>query len=185
MRCCIRPANGNTDVRRYDQGVAAGDRTNYIGGSWAAGLLGSSPRGAGLSIRYAGTTLSIVEDEKVEQAQKNISKALYQASRRKDAVFQTLLETRLANITDDINQLGQGRIEFSNTESWRVFYEQLLRSPSTTMYRSVAHIETQNYWQDGAGEKSSPFCRCCIFLSRLSSRSSVLHSVRCESVELI
>lgn len=95
------------------------------------------------------------KDEKVEQAQKNISKALYEASRRKDAVFQTLLDTRLANITDDINQLGKGRIEFSNTESWRVFYEQLLRSPSTTMYRSVAHIETQHYWQDGAGEKST------------------------------
>ena len=95
------------------------------------------------------------KDEKVEQAQKNISKALYQASQRKDAVFQTLLETRLANITDDINQLGKGRIEFSNTESWRVFYEQLLRSPSTTMYRSVSHIETIHYWQDGAGEKST------------------------------
>ena len=95
------------------------------------------------------------KDEKVEQAQKNISKALYEASRRKDSVFQSLLDTRLANITDDINQLGKGRIEFSNTESWRVFYEQLLRSPSTTMYRSVAHIETQNYWQDGAGEKST------------------------------
>ena len=95
------------------------------------------------------------KDEKVEQAQKDISKALYAASRRKDSVFQTLLETRLANITDDINQLGKGRIEFANTESWRVFYEQLLRSPSTTMYRSVAHIETQHYWQDGAGEKST------------------------------
>jgi hypothetical protein len=95
------------------------------------------------------------KDEKVDQAQKNISKALYAASRRKDAVFQTLLDTRLANLTDDINQLGKGRIEFANTESWRVFYEQLLRSPSTTMYRSVAHIETPHYWQDGAGEKST------------------------------
>ena len=95
------------------------------------------------------------KDEKVDQAQKNISKALYAASRRKDAVFQSLLDTRLANLTDDINQLGKGRIEFANTESWRVFYEQLLRSPSTTMYRSVAHIETQHYWQDGAGEKST------------------------------
>ena len=36
------------------------------------------------------------KDEKVDQAQKNISKALYAASRRKDAVFQTLLDTRLA-----------------------------------------------------------------------------------------
>ena len=97
----------------------------------------------------------LAKDEKVEQAQKDISKALYDASRRKDAVFQTLLESRLANLTDDLRQLGNGRIEFANTESWRVFYEQLLRSPSTTMYRSVAHIETQHYWQDGAGAKST------------------------------
>ena len=104
---------------------------------------------------YLEMLFQLSKDETVEQAQKDISRALVSASRRKDAVFQTLLETRLANITDDINQLGKGRIEFSNTESWRVFYEQLLRCPSTTMYRSVAHVETQHYWQDGAGEKST------------------------------
>ena len=95
------------------------------------------------------------KDETVDQAQKDISKALYNASRRKDAVFQKLLESRLANLTDDLQKLGNGRIEFANTESWRVFYEQLLRSPSTTLYRSVSHVETQHYWQDGAGEKST------------------------------
>jgi hypothetical protein len=97
----------------------------------------------------------LAKDEKVDQAQKRISKALYAASRRKDAVFQNLLDTRLATLTDDLRQLGKGRIEFANTESWRVFYEQLLRAPSTTTYHSVAHIETQYYWQDGAGEKST------------------------------
>ena len=104
---------------------------------------------------YLEMLFQLSKDETVDQAQKDISKALFWASRRNDSVFQTLLETRLANITDDINQLGKGRIEFSNTESWRVFYEQLLRCPSTTMYRSVAHVETQHYWQDGAGEKST------------------------------
>ncbi|MEM7785893.1 MAG: hypothetical protein AAF623_21270, partial [Planctomycetota bacterium] len=28
-------------------------------------------------------------------------------------------------------------------------------SPSTTLYRSVAHIETPHYWQDGHGQKST------------------------------
>ena len=101
----------------------------------------------------------LAKDEKVDQAQKRISKALYAASRRKDAVFQNLLDTRLATLTDDLRQLGKGRIEFANTESWRVFYEQLLRAPSTTTYHSVAHIETQHYWQDGADSKGAEFSR--------------------------
>jgi hypothetical protein len=95
------------------------------------------------------------KDESVEQAQKNISRALRDASKRKDSIFQNLLEERLATIANDVRQLGKGRIEFANTESWRIFYEQLLRSPSTTLYRSVAHVETQHYWQDGAGQKST------------------------------
>ena len=94
-------------------------------------------------------------DKSVEKAQKNISRALHEASKRKDSIFQNLLEERLATITDDLQQLGNGRIEFANTESWRIFYEQLLRSPSTTLYRSVAHVETPHYWQDGAGQKST------------------------------
>lgn len=95
------------------------------------------------------------KDQSAEQAQKKISRALRDASNRRDSIFQSLLEERLATITDDLRQLGNGRIEFANTESWRIFYEQLLRSPSTALYRSVAHIETPYYWQDGAGQKST------------------------------
>ena len=80
---------------------------------------------------YLEMLFQLSKDETVEQAQKDISKALFSASRRNDSVFQTLLETQLANIADDINQLGKGRIEFANTESWRVFYEQLLRCPKS------------------------------------------------------
>ena len=97
----------------------------------------------------------LAKDEKAETVQKQITRSLVKASKRRDAIFQELLEKRLSTLTADLKQLGKGRIEFANTESWRVFYEQLLRSPSTTLYRSVAHIETPHYWQDGHGQKST------------------------------
>ena len=109
--------------------------------------------------RFESDTLELLfqlsKDESVEQTQKNIARALRDASKRKDSVFQSLLEERLATISGDLRQLGDGRIEFANTEAWRIFYEQLLRSPSTALYRSVAHVESPHYWQDGAGQKST------------------------------
>lgn len=97
----------------------------------------------------------LARDEPVSQLQTQITRSLVDASKRGDTVFRELLVNRLNSICDDVHQIGKGRIEFRNTESWRIFYEQILRSPSTTMYRSVAHIETENYWQDGAGRKST------------------------------
>ena len=80
---------------------------------------------------------------------------MIEASKRHDTVFKDLLAQRLRAIEEEVQALGQGRIEFSSTESWRIFYEQILRSPGTHSYRSVSHIETQGYWQDGAGRKST------------------------------
>ena len=94
-------------------------------------------------------------DESVSEIQKQISQSLVEASKRGDTIFRELLSKRLNSISDDLKQIGEGRIEFTNTESWRVFYEQILRSPGTSQYRSVAFIESPHYWQDGAGRKST------------------------------
>jgi len=96
----------------------------------------------------------LAKDKPVSQIQSKMTRSLVDASKRGDVVFRELLVERLNSISEDLRQIGRGRVEFSNTESWRIFYEQILRSPSTTLYRSVAHIETANYWQDGAGRKS-------------------------------
>lgn len=51
--------------------------------------------------------------------------------------------------------LGKGSVAFPSTESWRVVYEELLRSPGLHLYRSVAYIESAHYWQDGPGQQST------------------------------
>ncbi len=94
-------------------------------------------------------------DESVSKIQQQISRSLVEASKRGDTIFRELLSKRLNSISSDLKQIGEGRIEFTNTESWRVFYEQILRSPGTSQYRSVAFIESPHYWQDGAGRKST------------------------------
>ena len=99
--------------------------------------------------------LKLSGDEDVSSFHRRISRFLLNASKRHDTIFRELLVQRLQSISDEVKALGDGRIEFGSTESWRIFYEQILRSPGTHLYRSVSHIETQGYWQDGAGRKST------------------------------
>ena len=40
------------------------------------------------------------------------------------------------------------------TETWRMPYERLLRSPGLYLYRSIAFLKTANYWQDEPGRQS-------------------------------
>lgn len=101
------------------------------------------------------TLFELAHDSDISLVNKQISKSLLNASQRKDSIFRELLMQRLDLIAEDIKMAGDGRIEFISTESWRIFYEQILKSPGINNYRSVSHIETQNYWQDGAGRKST------------------------------
>ena len=99
--------------------------------------------------------LTLSRDEEVSAVHKQISRYLVAATKRKDTIFRQLLLQRLHTLADDIRSLGNGRIEFTSTESWRVFYEQILRSPGKHLYRSVSLIQTQDYWQDGVGRNST------------------------------
>lgn len=72
-----------------------------------------------------------------------------------DTIFQTLIGQQLQTVLRELQSLGRGAIEYDSTEAWRVVYEQLLRSPGLYRYRSVSHVETQNYWQDGPGRQST------------------------------
>ena len=50
--------------------------------------------------------------------------------------------------------MGKGILVFENTESWRLVYEQILRSRVVYSYKSVAWVRDANYWQDEPGQKS-------------------------------
>ena len=102
-----------------------------------------------------GALMTLASDKDIAPLHEQIVAALCKVSERRDPIYQTLARQRLESIVGDCNLLGDGRIEFESTETWRLLYEQLLRSPGLHLYRSVAYVETPHYWQDGPGQQST------------------------------
>lgn len=71
-----------------------------------------------------------------------------------DPILLEVASVRLAAIQEEIRNLAEGLVFFSATEGWRTVYDQLLRSPSVTCYRSVAWMRSEDYWQDPPGQRS-------------------------------
>ncbi len=119
----------------------------------ALALLGSMrstetlPRQLQLLIELAG-------DREISEMQMSIAEALRQIANRRDPIFRQQALACLQSISEQCSVIGEGTIEFTSTESWRIVYEELLRSPGLHLYRSVAHVESAHYWQDGPGRQS-------------------------------
>jgi len=94
-------------------------------------------------------------DREISGIHASVSESLKRIANQRDPVFRKLAASRLRAIATDCNDLGNATVEFVSTESWRVVYEELLRSPGLHLYRSVAHIESAQYWQDGPGQQST------------------------------
>ncbi|MDQ3332947.1 MAG: hypothetical protein M3552_20235 [Planctomycetota bacterium] len=73
---------------------------------------------------------------------------------RLDPAYRELATERLDRLSREVETLAAGVIPFQTTETWRVAYEGLLRSPGLYSYRSVAWVRTADYWQDEPGRKS-------------------------------
>jgi hypothetical protein len=99
--------------------------------------------------------LDLASDDELASIHSSLAQALKDVARQKDPIFRELAMSRLETIVADCQVLGNGTVEFTSTESWRVVYEALLRSPGLHLYRSVAYIETAHYWQDGPGRQST------------------------------
>lgn len=97
----------------------------------------------------------LAQDQEVANFHATMAKALRRLTRQRDPVFRELALAKLDVIARDCDSLGNGIVEFVSTESWRVVYEQLLRSPGLHLYRSVAYVESAHYWQDGPGQQST------------------------------
>ena len=83
-----------------------------------------------------------------------ISRALLTISQSSEPVYRSVALQSIEAIETRLERVAQGTIDFDETETWRIVYEQLLRSPAVFQYRSVALIENETYWQDGPGRKS-------------------------------
>lgn len=71
-----------------------------------------------------------------------------------DRTFRALMIERLAAVNSTLRELAEGKVSYSDTETWRIAYEQLLRGPGMLSYRSVAWVRTNNYWSDEPARKS-------------------------------
>ena len=94
-------------------------------------------------------------DREIAEVHARVANALRRLTQQFDPIFRELALARLDAIAKDCHVLGNGIVTFVSTESWRVVYEQLLRSPGLHLYRSVSHIESAFYWQDGPGQQST------------------------------
>lgn len=101
------------------------------------------------------TLLQLAQDREISALHADLAEALKRISAKPDPIFRRLALQSLQNMVDQSHRLAADTIEFSSTESWRVVYEELLRSPGLHLYRSVAYIETAHYWQDGPGQQST------------------------------
>jgi hypothetical protein len=82
------------------------------------------------------------------------AESLNAASHIPDPVFRTAALQQLAAVGQSLKNLGDGMLTFENTESWRLIYEQILRSKVVYSYKSVAWVRDLDYWQDEPGQKS-------------------------------
>jgi hypothetical protein len=85
---------------------------------------------------------------------RQIADSLNAASRIPDPVFRTAALQQITTIGHSLTNLGNGTLTFENTESWRIIYEQILRSKVVYSYKSVAWVRDLDYWQDEPGQKS-------------------------------
>lgn len=83
-----------------------------------------------------------------------LSGALVALSRQPNVVLRRLTLHKLYSVAEEVGAMAAGKVAFSGTETWRAVYEQVLRIPGVTHYRSVACIRTEDYWRDIAGERS-------------------------------
>ncbi len=110
--------------------------------------------------------LDLSHDTEIASIHDQLAEALQRMSQKNDPIFRELATERLDSIVRQAQVLSKASIEYSSTESWRVAYETLLRSPGLYTYHSIAHIESAHYWQDGPGMQST-----CLNLELQESRT--------------
>ena len=100
------------------------------------------------------TPFLLSHDQRAFELYRRFAGALLNVSRQSDTVHRDLALDRIAKLATEAEDLGLGRISFDNTETWRLTYERLLRSPGTSCYRSVSVIRTAQYWHEEPGRQS-------------------------------
>ena len=106
------------------------------------------------NIGVLDTPLFLAHDADFFQHYRGLSRSLLRMSQNSDDIYRKTALEHLGQISEGIARLAAGTIVYEGTETWRIAYENLLRSPGLHLYRSVAWVKTPQYWQDEPGLQS-------------------------------
>lgn len=98
--------------------------------------------------------LLLAKDEDFFELYRHATGALKTISLNKDPIYRNLAIHRSTELAGQLSAMAEGQFMFLGTETWRMVYAQLLRSPGLHLYRSVAYVKTATYWQDQPGRHS-------------------------------
>jgi len=100
------------------------------------------------------TPFLLARDADMFQRYQDVSESLLIASRNPDPIYREIALEHFDELNRKATTIAEGTFVFEGTETWRIVYERLLRSPGLHLYRSVAWVKNANYWQDEPGRKS-------------------------------
>ena len=100
------------------------------------------------------TPFQLSRDADVFQRYQAVVESLLAISRNADSIYREIALEQLDDLARRASAIADGTFVFEGTETWRIVYERLLRSPGLHLYRSVAWVKNANYWQDEPGRKS-------------------------------
>ena len=98
---------------------------------------------------------AIAHDQELYEHYLAFSRSLKRISQIPDPVYRDAAIEKIKAMDASLRSVAVGTLTFDTTETWRLVYEALLRSPSVYLYRSVAWVKKQGYWQDEPGRKST------------------------------
>jgi hypothetical protein len=100
------------------------------------------------------STLLIARDEELFDRYRRTTSLLLKVSQHQDPIYRAIALEQVDDLIRRLTSIAAGSLIFEGTETWRIVYERLLRSPGLYLYRSVSWVKNANYWQDEPGRKS-------------------------------
>lgn len=90
--------------------------------------------------------IRLARNRKLMTIHADLAESLVDIDRIPDPVFQEISQTRLNQIQEQLRQLADGTVVYTNTEAWRTVYDQLLHSSTIHHYKSISWVRDLSYW---------------------------------------
>ena len=92
------------------------------------------------------TPLFLAHDAALFEPYREISSSLLKISQNSDRIYRDVALEQVAQVSEQLGRLARGTVIYAGTETWRIAYDKLLRSPGLHLYRSVAWVKNRQYW---------------------------------------